>query len=89
MAWHLSEIDACLTYAIEQQPVPDGRRAAQPPAAPETSQLAPGYRRIHEEALARWRPLTDEDLDREVTYLRRPAPERFGQVHLGPACWTT
>jgi uncharacterized damage-inducible protein DinB len=68
MAWHLSEIDACLTYGIalrrfrfEDEP-PDLKRPR------EIKQLAPGYRRIHEQAVARLQNLTDDQLDETVTY---------------------
>jgi uncharacterized damage-inducible protein DinB len=68
MAWHLSEIDACLTYGIalrrfrfEDEP-PDLKRPR------EIKQLAPGYRRVHEQAVARLESLTDDQLDEIVTY---------------------
>ena len=68
MAWHLSEIDACLSYGIalrrfrfEDEP-PDLKRPR------EIKQLAPGYRRIHEQAVARLESLTDDQLDEIVTY---------------------
>ena len=68
MAWHLSEFDACLTFGIatkqfrlEDEP-PNLKRPREVPL------LAPGYRRIHEEALARIEALSDADLDHEVTY---------------------
>jgi hypothetical protein len=67
MAWHLSEIDACLTYGIalrrfrfEDEP-PDLKRPR------EIKQLAPGYRRVHEQAVARLESLTDDQLDEMVT----------------------
>lgn len=68
LAWHLSEIDACLTFAIQhdrfrfEDTPPNLKRPR------ETALLAPGYRRIHEEAAARLATLTDADLDRDVTY---------------------
>ena len=68
LAWHLSEIDACLTFAIEHNRF---RFEDEPPNLKrprETSLLAPGYRRVHEEAEARLEALADDDLDREVTY---------------------
>ena len=34
----------------------------------EVALLAPGYRRIHQEALERIAPLSDADLEREMTY---------------------
>lgn len=68
MAWHLSEIDACLSYGIalrrfrfEDEP-PNLKRPR------EIKQLAPGYRRVHEEALARLENLTDDQLDEIVTF---------------------
>lgn len=68
MAWHLSEIDACLTYGIEHERF---RLEDEPPNLKrprEVSLLAPGYRRVHSEALARLESLTDKDLKREVTF---------------------
>jgi uncharacterized damage-inducible protein DinB len=68
LAWHLSEIDACLTFGIAE-----GRFSFEdtPPHLQrprEIRLLAPGYQRIHDEALARISNLTNEDLDRSVTY---------------------
>lgn len=68
LAWHLSEIDACLTFGIEHNRF---RFEDSPPNLKrprEISLLAPGFRRIHEEALTRLQSLTDGDLDRTVTY---------------------
>lgn len=69
MAWHLSEVDACLTFGVatgqfrlEDEP-PNLKRPR------EVSLLAPGYRRIHQEALERIASLSDADLDREMTYI--------------------
>ena len=68
MAWHLSEIDACLSFGIalrrfrfEDEP-PNLKRPR------EIKQLAPGYRRVHEEAVGRLEGLTDDQLDETVTY---------------------
>jgi uncharacterized damage-inducible protein DinB len=68
LAWHLSEIDACLTFGItagrfslEDEP-PDLKRPR------EIQQLAPGFRRIHEQAVARLRELRSEQLDQAVTF---------------------
>ena len=68
LAWHLSEIDACLTFAIQHDRF---RFEDDPPNLKrprEATLLAPGYRRIHEEAVARLATLTEADLDRQVTY---------------------
>lgn len=68
LSWHLSEIDACLTFAIEHNRF---RMEDEPPNLKrprDIALLAPGYRRIHEEAVARLATLVDADLDRQVTY---------------------
>ena len=68
LAWHLSEIDACLTFGIaegrfsfEDEP-PDLKRPR------EISLLAPGYRRVHEQALARLQNVRNDQFDRIVTF---------------------
>ena len=68
LAWHLSEIDACLSYAIAERRF---RLEDEPPGLARPRQvalLASGYRRVHEEAVARLEPLDDEQLDETVTY---------------------
>jgi uncharacterized damage-inducible protein DinB len=69
LAWHLSEIDACLSFGIAERRF---RLEDEPPglARPrQIDQLAPGYRRIHEEAVARLATLDDTHLDESVTYI--------------------
>jgi uncharacterized damage-inducible protein DinB len=68
LAWHLSEIDACLTFgiaegrfSIEDEP-PDLKRPR------EISLLAPGYLRVHEQALARLANVRNDQLDDVVTF---------------------
>jgi len=68
MAWHLSEIDACLSFGIaagrfrfEDEP-PDLKRPR------EIRLLAPGYRRVHQQAVARLETLADDRLDDTVTF---------------------
>lgn len=68
LAWHLSEIDACLTFGIaegrfslEDEP-PDLKRPR------EISLLAPGYRRVHEQARARLTNVRNDQLDDVVTF---------------------
>jgi uncharacterized damage-inducible protein DinB len=68
LAWHLSEIDACLTFGLaegrfrlEDEP-PDLKRPR------EIKLLAPGYRRVHEQAAARLRNLQNDQLDGTVTF---------------------
>ena len=68
MAWHLAELDGCVSYALEtgkfdfNDKVPGLER-------PRTVEaLAPGYKKVHADAVARIRKLTDKDLDREVVF---------------------
>jgi uncharacterized damage-inducible protein DinB len=68
LAWHLSEIDACLSFGIaegrfrlEDEP-PDLKRPR------EIKLLAPGYLRVHEQAVARLENLETDQLDDSVTF---------------------
>ena len=68
LAWHLSEIDACLSFGIaerrfrfEDEP-PDLKRPR------EIKLLAPGYRRVHEQAVARLEHLENNQLDESVIF---------------------
>jgi uncharacterized damage-inducible protein DinB len=68
LAWHLSEIDACLSFGIaegrfrfEDEP-PNLKRPR------EIQLLAPGYRRVHEEAVARLANLRNDQLEELVTF---------------------
>ncbi len=68
LAWHVAEGDAYMSHGIES-----GGFAmdAKPPniERPRTVEaLAPGYERIHREAVARIRKLKPEDLDRSMPF---------------------
>jgi len=68
LAWHLAEGDAYMSHGIDK-----GRftREDRPPniERPRTVEaLAPGYERVHREAVERIRKLTLEDLDRKVAF---------------------
>ena len=68
LAWHLAEGDAYMSYGIENGTF---ARDAKPPNIERPRQveaLAPGYERIHREAVARIRKLKPEDLDRTVSF---------------------
>jgi uncharacterized damage-inducible protein DinB len=68
LAWHLSEIDACLSFGIAAQRF---RFEDEPPNLKrprETRLLASGYRQIHEEAVARLANLQIDRLDDVVSY---------------------
>src|SRR3954463_14388361 len=69
LAWHLAEGDAYMSYGIEQRQF--NMSGAKPPniERPRTVEaLAPGYERIHREAVARLRKLTPEDLDQTIEF---------------------
>src|SRR6185436_7076440 len=70
LAWHLSEIDACLSFGVAERRfrLEDGPPGLSPRPR-QVDQLATGYRRVHEEAVARLETLTNAELDDRVTYL--------------------
>src|SRR6187402_2830742 len=62
LAWHLAEGDAFMSYGVERGQF---NMADRPPnmERPRTVEaLAPGFERLHQEAVARIRKLTDADL---------------------------
>ena len=68
LAWHLAEGDAYMSFGIDNGAF---TMAMQPPnmERPRTvDALAPGYERIHSEAVARIKKLTPADLDREIEF---------------------
>jgi len=72
LAWHLAEGDAYMSFGIE-----NGQfgMESKPPhiERPRTVDgLAPGFERIHEEAVARIRKLKPEDLDRSIAFFGGP-----------------
>jgi len=76
LAWHLSEGDAYMSFGIEKGQF---TMDAKPPniERPRTVEaLAPGYERIHQEAVARIRKLTPEDFDRTIPFFGGPMPIR-------------
>ena len=72
LAWHLAEGDAYISYGIERGQF---TMDAQPPNIERpraVEALAPGYERVHREAVARIRKLTPEDLDRTIPFFTGP-----------------
>lgn len=68
LAWHLSEIDACLSFGIAHRrfrldDIPPNLERPR-----EVALLAPGYELIHKEAVARLEGLDDSQLDEQVVY---------------------
>src|SRR2546425_13247261 len=69
MAWHLSEIEGYTSYGITKGNITFQEAPPNIQRPREVRLLAPGYRRIHEEAVARLAGITDEQLDQEIGFV--------------------
>ena len=72
LAWHLAEGDAYISYGIDRG---EFTMESRPPniERPRTVEaLAPGYERVHSDAVARIRKLTAPDLDRTISFFTGP-----------------
>jgi uncharacterized damage-inducible protein DinB len=69
LAWHLSEIEGYISLGIAKGNVTfqDAPPNIQRPR--EVRLLAPGYRRIHEDAVSRLAGITDDQLDQEIGFV--------------------
>ncbi len=68
LAWHLAEVDAYTSYGIETGKFEFSMKPPDIERPREVKALAPGYRRVHEQAVARIRKLKPEDLSRTMTF---------------------
>jgi len=68
LAWHLAEADAYVSYGIEQGTFARGTKPPGIERPKSIEALAPGYERVHADAVPRVRRLAPEDLDRQLTY---------------------
>jgi uncharacterized damage-inducible protein DinB len=68
LAWHLAEGDAYMSYGVERGQFAMDMRPPNIERPRNIEALAPGYERIHREAVARIRALKPEDLDREIQF---------------------
>jgi uncharacterized damage-inducible protein DinB len=76
MAWHLSEIEGYISYGVEKGAVSFKDAPPNMQRPKDVALLAPGYRGVHQEAVARLAGLTQGDLDREIPFIGRPMPVR-------------
>jgi uncharacterized damage-inducible protein DinB len=76
LAWHLSEIEGYISYGISKGAVTFQEAPPNLQRPREVRLLAPGYRRVHEEAVARLADLTEAQLDRELPFADRRMPIR-------------
>jgi len=71
LAWHLAEGDAYMSYGIEAGGFAMDMKPPNIERPRTVEALAPGFERIHREAVARIRKLKLEDLDRSVVFFTR------------------
>jgi uncharacterized damage-inducible protein DinB len=72
LAWHLAEGDAYMSYGVDQRQFTMGAKPTNIERPRAVEELAPGYERVHREAVARIRKLTPEDLDRTIPFFTGP-----------------
>jgi uncharacterized damage-inducible protein DinB len=76
LAWHLAEGDAYMSFGIENGGFAMNMKPPNMERPRTVEALAPGYERIHQEALARIKKLKPEDLDREIEFFGGPVAIR-------------
>ena len=72
LAWHLAEGDAYMSYGIERGQFAMDMKPPNIERPRAIEALAPGYDRVHREAVARIRTLKPEDLDRTISFFTGP-----------------
>ena len=68
LAWHLAESDAYITHGIELGHFAPEVRPPGIERPRRVEELAPGFERIHRDAVGRVRKLKGEDLDRSLSF---------------------
>jgi uncharacterized damage-inducible protein DinB len=68
LAWHLCEIDGCLSFGIAHRRFSLADEPPIPRRPREVALLAPGYREVHEQAMTRIEDLRDAHLEETVEY---------------------
>jgi uncharacterized damage-inducible protein DinB len=76
MAWHLAEIDGYISYGISKGAVTFQEAPPNMQRPREVRLLAPGYRRVHDDAVARLASLGEDQLDKEIGFADRRMPLR-------------
>ncbi|HVP14239.1 MAG TPA: DinB family protein [Terriglobales bacterium] len=79
LAWHLCEVEAYPTYGIQVGSLAVDQKPPGITRPREVEALAPGYARVHGDALIRVRRLKPEDLGRELAWFDG-TPTRVGEV---------
>ncbi len=76
LAWHLAEADAYPSLVIATGQFNPGMRPPNIERPRKVEQLAPGFDRVHQEAVARLSALKPEDLDRSIPFITGPTAIR-------------
>jgi uncharacterized damage-inducible protein DinB len=76
LAWHLAEGDAYISFGVERGQFGTDMRPPNIERPRQVEALAPGYERIHKEAIARIKKLTPADLDRGIAFFGQTLPIR-------------
>ena len=76
LAWHLAEGDGYMSYGIERGQFNMSDRPPNLERPKTVEALAPGFERVHQDAVARIRKLTDTDLDRVLPFFGTQLPIR-------------
>ena len=71
LAWHLAEGDAYISYGIDQNSFAGDFRPPNLERPRQVEALAPGFERVHKEAVARIQKLTPADLERTIAFFGR------------------
>ena len=72
LAWHLAEIEGYISYGISRGAVTFQEAPPNLTRPREVRLLAPGYKRVHEEAVARLGDLSEADLERDLQFAGQP-----------------
>ncbi len=68
LAWHLAEAEAYGSFGIERGGMSADARPPSLERPRKVQELAPGFARIHRDAVARLKKIRPEDLDRNITF---------------------
>jgi uncharacterized damage-inducible protein DinB len=68
MAWHLAEVEGYLSDGVSKGAVTFQEAPPNMKRPREVKQLAPGFRQVHRDAVARLASLKETDLDREIPF---------------------
>jgi len=80
LAWHLTEVNGYPAYGIQAGNVDFSQRPPGIERPRDVKSLAPGFKRVHDQAAAIIQKLKPEDLNREIPFVGR-------QMRIGDILW--